>query len=245
MKFRDATTLKLKTHIKLLEAIAMVLALFVWAMEWSSVQQWTSASSDLRASIGALQDAHSVAHLSAVIQLESAVTRATRDYDSQSDSPLSDYAVAWKSSDVRNKWLRRTENTTKLLSNLITVLQSTRNDNDFAPSESLKQFASELDSLKSDVTARLNVYSEAGTNIAIPDVDMMRGRDAGAIDQRLTQIHGRLAASINETVSALKSSGDSRSFAYRLIFIMGATLLLVCKVVEWWLEQKSVKPDNT
>ena len=80
--------------------------------------------------------------------------------------------------------------------------------------------------------------------MAIPDVNLMRGRDAGAIDQRLTQIHGSLTASINETVSALKSSGDRRSFVYRIIFIVGAILLLVCKVVEWWFEQKSSKSAN-
>src|SRR5262245_50003562 len=46
MRLGHAMTSKLKRHIKLLEAIAMVLALFVWAMEWSSVQHWASASSD-------------------------------------------------------------------------------------------------------------------------------------------------------------------------------------------------------
>lgn len=232
MKFR------LKTHLKLLEGIALILALSAWALEWSSIQQWATASSDLSASIDSIQDSYSLIDLEAIVQLESAVNRATGDQRSQAEGPLSNYALAWKSPEVRHIWLRRTENTFLLLNRWISLLQFTESQNNLAPNQSLKDMSAELDRLKSELKKRLYTDRSLGP-VSVPDFNLLQGVNASAVEERLGEIHSQLGTSINNTVSALNDKTATRSFIYRLIFILGGTLVVVGKVVEWKLELKA------
>ena len=119
---------KIIKNLKLIEAVGLLLAFTAWSLDWSAVQRWNSGISSLRASIDSIQLAYATSHTSRVVQLEAAVTRATQSSSGVAEDALSNYATAWRSAEVRSKWLSRASNDLVLIENLSRSLTTADKD---------------------------------------------------------------------------------------------------------------------
>jgi hypothetical protein len=218
----------------------MICILSAWTLEWRSVREWADADSKLRASINSLQDAWSFANVSAVIQLEAAVTRSIQNRDTNPEGPLGNYALAWESPEVRHKWALRTANTIGLVNSLLSILQETGQQYNLALNERLNSLSSEFHTIQKELSTKYSADSLA-RGIPVPDPILLRGRDAGTIDGRLSKLHQELLPALNTTVSELRDRASQRSLIYRLVFILGSILLVVGKFTDWRRERGPLK----
>lgn len=236
MKYRE----RIIKHLKLIEAVGLLLAFTAWTLDWSAVQTWNSDISNLRASIDSIQFAYATNDNSRVVQLEAAVTRATQSNSGVTTDALSNYTAAWKSAEVRSKWLSRALNDLMLVENLSRTLKT-------ADKELIHKYTRlkvrDIETKLSEIKSRLAASLPPDlTNV--PSPDLLRGRDAGAIDSDVRELHAELGGVINEALTVLNRTKGSREQVYRFIFALGALLIVVAKLIEWWVDLTE-KPSST
>jgi hypothetical protein len=108
--------------VKFWEAVALALVLGAGIVSWVYVQDTANAKSNLRNSLRSVQDAFTVSDTKNAIRLEAAVTRASMGRDLPVGT-LDNYAYAWNSPEVRDAWLKRTENEVRNLANILFVIR--------------------------------------------------------------------------------------------------------------------------
>src|SRR5216683_5229242 len=93
-------------HLKLIEAVGVALVLLAWILNWWSVDKWNRADRTLEhaqesmtAMVGAIQT-------TANIRLEAAVSHEVGRHPADPSSDRARvYAQAWRSAEVRERWL--------------------------------------------------------------------------------------------------------------------------------------------
>jgi hypothetical protein len=217
--------------VKFWEAVALALVLGAGIVSWVYVQDTANAKSNLRNSLRSVQDAFTVSDTKNAIRLEAAVTRASMGRDLPVGT-LDNYAYAWNSPEVRDAWLKRTENEVRNLANILFVIRGAEERHRL--NEHTTNLAEQVAELRSELGRIVEALGgEAGAEGALS----FTGSDAGDWGDKIGPIYSALVALMNETTHRLAEKATTRAWIYQGIFILGSTLLVGVRIMEWRSER--------
>jgi hypothetical protein len=217
----------MRHRFALLEAIALVLLLGAWVMDWMYVRDIADANDRLRYSLDSAQDAFLAVDLRNTVQLEAAVTRACSS-QGLAERAQANYGSAWASPEVREAWIQRTSGEVQNLKNLLLILRLAETKYRLPPDseavvEHVRALEEDFASIQEDLAAggdRTTVLSPS--QLGEPE-----------LRESTLEAHHETVALMNAVSESLAGSASSRSRVYQVFFMIGSALIVIARLDDW------------
>ena len=224
-----------ENYSKLVEAIAMLLILISWGLEWNGLKRLEHNTMTLHSSLDSIQRAYLSFGLSTTVRMEAAVNRYILEQHSDTDIKfLGDYAKSWESPDVRHEWFKRFSNELSTIQSRLMVLKSISKRSSLNIKNKINIIEAKTTSIQKELASKLNIDALDGKVLIKPDLNLMSGREAGLLDNKLNPINDEILKLVNETIENMQNRQNLYSNIFRNIFLIGSFLLITTKFFDWY-----------
>jgi len=221
-------------HIKLFEAIGLALLLLSWALDWNNFKKYDEGLSQFTYTHKAIQEAYARTYNSSEGKLNNAITRAIIIFNSPKmrlNNYKDTFNDSWKYHDVRKYW------TELYVNQLIKFQQNIKTYKNMNTRFSLELEVDIESLIKKIEPLEKQLHNATGTHNRSHNVfiisDASKSEIVPQFDKYLQVMDDDCLAIDKKIFSRLNDNKRKWSIIYKIMYGMGALLMILPKIMEW------------